>query len=236
LIGILGEYPAKNMQCFPVRAGHCASVGRQLFENRLNVAQRCFACQSFFQVGQPCLNAGNDICRSRNVAEACINHLPAKLIRTYDRNTYETEKREALERWASHLAVAIAQASGANVVKLATRRLKRRTPALGAAIAQPSHRGAFAMSMAGTMPVRCVLVCMGSKSEYLAKARECERRAQEMAPAFRRTFLSLAAHWRKLASNAAEAADRRRKQNQETADRRRKQFQEAADHRRKMRD
>jgi hypothetical protein len=44
---------------------------------------------------------------------------------------------------------------------------------------------------------------MGSKSElYIAKARECERRAQEMPPAFRRTFLSLAAHWRKLASNA----------------------------------
>jgi hypothetical protein len=74
---------------------------------------------------------------------------------------------------------------------------------------------------------------MVSKSEYSAKARECERRAQEMPPAFRRTFLSLAAHWRKLASNAAEAADRRRKQNQETADRRRKQFQEAADRRKR---
>jgi len=44
--------------------------------------------------------------------------LPPKLIRTYDRNTYAAEKRDALERWANHLAVALAQASGANVTKL----------------------------------------------------------------------------------------------------------------------
>jgi hypothetical protein len=59
---------------------------------------------------------------------------------------------------------------------------------------------------------------MESKSEYLTKARECEGRAQEMPPAFRHTVLSLAAHWRKLASTAAEAADRR--QIEEAADRR----------------
>ena len=53
-----------------------------------------------------------------HVAEAVLNHLPPKLIRTYDRNTYAAEKRAALERWASHLAVAIAQANGANVTKL----------------------------------------------------------------------------------------------------------------------
>jgi hypothetical protein len=92
----------------------------------------------------------------------------------------------------------------------------------------PSHRGAFAMSMTGTILVRRVLVCMGSKPEficmgskpefYIAKARECERRAQEMPPALRRTFLSWAAHWRKIASNAAKAEDRR-------------QIEEAADNR-----
>ena len=70
----------------------------------------------------------------------------------------------------------------------------------------------------GTIPVRCVLVCMASKSEYLAKARECERRAQEMPPALRHTFVSLAEQWRKLASTAAKAEDRR-------------QIEEAADHR-----
>jgi hypothetical protein len=53
-----------------------------------------------------------------HVAEAALNHLPPKLIRTYDRNTYTAEKRDALERWANHLAVAVAQASGANVHKL----------------------------------------------------------------------------------------------------------------------
>jgi integrase len=53
-----------------------------------------------------------------HIAEAVLNHLPAKLIRTYDRNTYAAEKRDALERWANHLAVAIAQTSGANVTRL----------------------------------------------------------------------------------------------------------------------
>ena len=64
---------------------------------------------------------------------------------------------------------------------------------------------------------------MESKVEiYQAKARECEGRAQEMPPALRRMFISLAEHWRKLASNAAETEDRRRKQIQEAADRRKK--------------
>lgn len=53
-----------------------------------------------------------------HVAEAGLNHLPAKLIRTYDRNPYTAEKRAALELWANHLAVAIAQANGENVVRL----------------------------------------------------------------------------------------------------------------------
>jgi hypothetical protein len=62
---------------------------------------------------------------------------------------------------------------------------------------------------------------MGSKSEYLANARECERRAQEMTPALRHTFVGLAEHWRKLASNAPAAADRR--QIQKATDRRKKE-------------
>jgi hypothetical protein len=74
------------------------------------------------------------------------------------------------------------------------------------------RRPPSAVSMTGTVPVRGVLVYMGSESEYLANARECEGRAQEMPPALRHTFVSLAAHWRKLASNAAEAADRRQLQ------------------------
>jgi integrase len=49
-----------------------------------------------------------------HVAEAVLNHLPPKLIRTYDRNTYIAEKREALDKWAAHLKVAIAQATGGN--------------------------------------------------------------------------------------------------------------------------
>jgi integrase len=53
-----------------------------------------------------------------HVAEAILNHLPAKLIRTYDRNTYAAEKKAALDLWAAHLKVAVAQASGANVTAL----------------------------------------------------------------------------------------------------------------------
>jgi hypothetical protein len=66
-------------------------------------------------------------------------------------------------------------------------------------------------------------VVMRSKIEiYRAKATECEVRAQEMPPGLRRTVLTLAEYWRKLAFDAADAADRRRKQMQETADRRKK--------------
>jgi integrase len=50
-----------------------------------------------------------------HIAEAVLNHLPPKLIRTYDRNTYAAEKKAALDQWASHLMVAVAQATGANV-------------------------------------------------------------------------------------------------------------------------
>ena len=55
-----------------------------------------------------------------HVAEAVLNHLPPKLIRTYDRNKYESEKRDALDQWAAHLKVAVAQATGANVSSLAS--------------------------------------------------------------------------------------------------------------------
>ena len=38
-----------------------------------------------------------------HVAEGVLNHLPPKLVRTYDKNKYEKEKREALDLWAAHL-------------------------------------------------------------------------------------------------------------------------------------
>jgi integrase len=53
-----------------------------------------------------------------HIAEATLNHLPAKLIRTYDRNKYESEKRAALDQWATHLKTVVAQATGANVTPL----------------------------------------------------------------------------------------------------------------------
>lgn len=53
-----------------------------------------------------------------HIAEAVLNHLPAKLIRTYDRNAYTAEKKAALETWANHMAVAVAKANGANVTTM----------------------------------------------------------------------------------------------------------------------
>lgn len=53
-----------------------------------------------------------------HIAETVLNHLPPKLIRTYDRNTYAAEKKAALDLWASHLMIAVAKATGANVTTL----------------------------------------------------------------------------------------------------------------------
>jgi integrase len=56
-----------------------------------------------------------------HIAEAVLNHLPPKLIRTYDRNKYESEKRAALDQWATHLRTIVGQATGANVTALRNR-------------------------------------------------------------------------------------------------------------------
>ena len=53
-----------------------------------------------------------------HVAEAVLNHLPPKLIRTYDRNPYGTEKRSALDAWSGHLQTILARADGGNVVSM----------------------------------------------------------------------------------------------------------------------
>jgi integrase len=53
-----------------------------------------------------------------HVSEAVLNHLPPKLTRTYDVNKYEAEKRAALDTWAAHIRLILAQASGANVERL----------------------------------------------------------------------------------------------------------------------
>jgi integrase len=53
-----------------------------------------------------------------HICEAVLNHLPAKLIRTYDKNKYEPEKRQALDRWSAHVESVIAGRKGSNVVAL----------------------------------------------------------------------------------------------------------------------
>ena len=53
-----------------------------------------------------------------HIAEAAINHLPTKLIRTYDVNSYEHEKRQALDLWAAHVQALLEGKSSSNVRKL----------------------------------------------------------------------------------------------------------------------
>jgi integrase len=55
---------------------------------------------------------------SPHVSEAILNHLPPKLIRTYDTNKYEAEKRAGIDLWANHLQIIVAQSEGANVRRL----------------------------------------------------------------------------------------------------------------------
>jgi integrase len=52
-----------------------------------------------------------------HIAEAVLNHLPPKLMRTYDKNKYEREKREALELWAAHV-MRLVSGETSNVVAL----------------------------------------------------------------------------------------------------------------------
>jgi hypothetical protein len=74
-----------------------------------------------------------------HVAEAVLNHLPAKLIRTYDRNTYAAEKKAALDAWANHLEAIISPTGKAVAVRAVT--------VEGAGAEKP--RAAFAERLAG---------------------------------------------------------------------------------------
>jgi integrase len=53
-----------------------------------------------------------------HIAEAVLNHLPAKLIRTYDKNKYEVEKRQALDLWAAHVEAVLAGKVASNVLRM----------------------------------------------------------------------------------------------------------------------
>ena len=50
--------------------------------------------------------------------------MPPRIVRTYaptEQDIYAKEKREALDMWANHIAVTVAQANGDNVTRLRDR-------------------------------------------------------------------------------------------------------------------
>jgi len=56
-----------------------------------------------------------------HIVEACLNHVSghrAGVAGTYNRAAYKSQKAAALDLWAHHIAVILAQASGANVTNL----------------------------------------------------------------------------------------------------------------------
>jgi integrase len=62
-----------------------------------------------------------DIGVQPHVIEALLNHISghkAGVAGTYNLSTYAAEKKAALDLWASHLQVAVARATGANVTAL----------------------------------------------------------------------------------------------------------------------
>jgi hypothetical protein len=62
-----------------------------------------------------------DIGVQPHVIEAVLNHVSghkAGVAGIYNRSTYATEKRAALDTWGNHIRVIVAQAEGANVHKL----------------------------------------------------------------------------------------------------------------------
>ena len=62
-----------------------------------------------------------DIGIQPHIIEAVLNHVSghkAGVAGIYNRSTYAAEKRAALDAWANHLRVILAQAEGANVVAI----------------------------------------------------------------------------------------------------------------------
>jgi integrase len=53
-----------------------------------------------------------------HIVDACINHLPPKLQRTYQTHDYEAEKRTALDRWAVHVDAVVTGKTIDNVVPM----------------------------------------------------------------------------------------------------------------------
>ena len=95
-------------------------MGHSLPMETIVVLGYCPSCTAYRFSAAP-HDASCDRCAEPHVAARERNHLPAKLIRTYDRNKYETEKRAALDQWATHLKIVVAQATGANVTALRNR-------------------------------------------------------------------------------------------------------------------
>ena len=68
-----------------------------------------------------CVTGMNDLKIKPHIVEVVVNHASgfrAGVSGTYNKAAYADEKREALDRWAQHVLVLLAQADGANVVSM----------------------------------------------------------------------------------------------------------------------
>ena len=68
-----------------------------------------------------CVTGMNDLKIKPHIVEVVVNHASgfrAGVSGTYNKAAYADEKREALDRWAQHVLVLLAQADGTNVVSM----------------------------------------------------------------------------------------------------------------------
>ena len=120
-VAILKQIPRRATRDLVFGAGQGGYSGRSKSKREIDKAAKLKEAWTLHDLRRTVRTGLGKLGVQPHVAEAALNHLPPKLIRTYDRNTYATEKRDALDKWAAHLKVVVAQSTGANVTALRNR-------------------------------------------------------------------------------------------------------------------
>jgi integrase len=120
-VSIFKDIPRRASRDFVFGVGHGGYSGWSKSKAEIDKAAKIKDAWTLHDLRRTVRTGFGKLGVAPHVAEAALNHLPPKLIRTYDRNTYAAEKRDALDKWAAHLKVAVAQATGANVTALRNR-------------------------------------------------------------------------------------------------------------------